>query len=105
MQWVYWRYGLAPGRLLRVSLAGIVRLYIQAFARFDITLIMVALGRVSSLVASIRACRLVPLPDIITVIRTVSLGSSEEEVFIIPRKKLSDSKVSRNCAKETHSKN
>ena len=93
MQWVYWRYGLVPGRLLCVSLADTIRLYLQAFARFDITLIILALERVSSLVASIKACKLVPLPDIITVIRTVSLDDSEEELAIIS-----------NCAKEKHSK-
>ena len=50
-----------------------VNINLQAFARFDMTLMILALGRVASLVASIKACKLVPLPDIITVIRTMSL--------------------------------
>ena len=50
-----------------------VNINLQAFARFDMTLMILALGRVVSLVASIKACKLVPLPDIITVIRTMSL--------------------------------
>ena len=50
-----------------------VNITLQAFARFDMTLMIQALGRVASLVALIKACRLVPLPDIITVIRTMSL--------------------------------
>ena len=93
MQLVYWRYGLVPSRLPYVSLIGSVRIYLQAFARFEITLTILALERISSLVASIKACRLVPLPDIMTVIRIVSLDDPEEEVAIIS-----------NCAKEKNSK-
>lgn len=78
MQSVYWRCGLVPGRLPYVSFAGIDKLYLQAFARFEITLTILALERVSFLVASIKACRLVPLPDIITVIQTMSLDISRE---------------------------
>ena len=94
MQWVYWRCGLVPGRLPYVSLAGSLRIYLQSFARFEITLTILALESVSSLVASIKACRLVPLPDIMTVIRTVSLDDLEEELAIISIR-----------AKRKHSKN
>ena len=72
-----------PGSLQSVfhisALKTLFSCYSQAFARFEITLTMLELERVTSLTASIKACKFVPLPEIITVIRTVLLAIANEQ--------------------------